>query len=254
MRHLMQDAEPEIPQAKHHWLVPLIITPTMILALRSHLPSWRDDMFRIPKMAAHKCQSNDPRRVVLEPATLWSRGDRSVGGVLPLVIFTNCDAVEVLVQGESIGTYYPRSEEFPGVPHAPVMITEIPSSGEWGSAWPSVEFVGYLDGKKVASKAFAKDAVPTRLTAEADDDQLDADGIDATRIVFKLVDQVGNPLSYTTEAVQIEVEGEGTLIGPSVSALVGGVLGCQDNGNSGEIRVKARTNSQVARPVVITTK
>ncbi|HHT90820.1 MAG: glycoside hydrolase family 2 protein [Limnochordia bacterium] len=216
------------------------------------------DMFRIPKMAAHVYASQmDPReRVVLEPATLWSRGDRSVGGVLPLVIFTNCDAVEVLVQGESIGTYYPRSEEFPGVPHAPVMITEIPSSGEWGSAWPSVEFVGYLDGKKVASKAFTKDAVPTRLTAEADDDQLDADGIDATRIVFKLVDQVGNPLSYTTEAVQIEVEGEGTLIGPSVSALVGGVLGVwvKTTETAGEIRVKARTNSQVARPVVITTK
>ena len=68
------------------------------------------DMFRIPKMAAHVYASQmDPReRVVLEPATLWSRGDRSVGGVLPLVIFTNCDAVEVLVQGESIGTYYPR--------------------------------------------------------------------------------------------------------------------------------------------------
>jgi beta-galactosidase len=98
--------------------------------------------------------------------------------------------------------------------------------------------------------------VPTRLTAEADDDQLDADGIDATRIVFKLVDQVGNPLSYTTEAVQIEVEGEGTLIGPSVSALVGGVLGVwvKTTETAGEIRVKARTNSQVARPVVITTK
>ena len=77
-----------------------------------------------------------------------------------------------------------------------------------GPAWPSVEFVGYLDGKKVASKAFTKDAVPTRLTAEADDDQLDADGIDATRIVFKLVDQVGNTLPIPQRLFKLKWKGK----------------------------------------------
>ena len=216
------------------------------------------DMFRVPKLAAsvYASQMDPKERVVLEPATLWSRGDRSVGGVLPLVIFTNCDAVEGFVRGESIGTFYPETKAFPGVPHAPAMITEVPASGEWGSAWPSIEYVGYLGGKKAASKVFVKDAVPTKLLAEADDHQLDADGIDATRIIFKLVDQVGNLLPYSTEAIQIEVQGEGTLIGPGLSGLVGGVLGVwvKSTEKAGEIRVKARTNSQEAEPVIIRTK
>ena len=98
--------------------------------------------------------------------------------------------------------------------------------------------------------------MPTKLLAEADDHQLDADGIDATRIIFKLVDQAGNLLPYSTEAIQIEVKGEGTLIGPGLSGLIGGVLGVwvRSTEKAGEIRVRARTNSQEAEPVVIRTK
>ena len=47
------------------------------------------DMFRLPKMAAHfyRSQGHPDQEVVLEPATLWTRGDRSIGGVIPLTVF-----------------------------------------------------------------------------------------------------------------------------------------------------------------------
>ncbi len=215
------------------------------------------DMFRIPKMAAAVYGSQmDPKdKPVLEPATLWTRGDRSGGGVLPLVIFTNCDEVEVFVANESVGKFYPEKDDYPGVEYPPVIIRDIPSTGVWGSAWHSVEFVGYLDGEKIASKRFAKDPVPTKLLAMADDQTIKADGIDVTRVVFKLVDQVGNPLPYSNEAIQIEVEGPGMLIGPSLTGLIGGCLAAwvKSTETPGEIRITARTNSQKADPVVITT-
>lgn len=216
------------------------------------------DMFRVPKIAAAVYASQiDPKvKPILEPATLWTRGERSIGGVLPLVIFTNCDAVEGFVEGVSLGTYYPAKDQFAGVNHAPVIIREIPSTGDWGSTWHSMEFVGYLNGEKVVSKHFVKNPVPTRLLAEADDLELKADGMDVTRIVFKLVDQVGNPLPYTNEPIQIKVEGEGTLIGPNLMGLMGGTIAAwvKSTKKAGEIRVLACTNFQTADPVVIQTK
>ena len=215
------------------------------------------DMFRIPKSAAHFYASQmDPKvKPVLEPATHWTRGDRSIGGVLPLVIFTNCDAVEAFVNGESIGKLFPEKEKFPGVPHPPAMITEIPETGNWGMEWPSIEFVGYLNGERVTTRRFVKNPAATALIIEVDDRELRADGIDATRAVFKLVDQVGNILPYAMEAIQIEVEGEGKLIGPKITSLIGGAIGAwiKSTENPGEIRITAKTNSRQAKPVVIRT-
>ena len=38
------------------------------------------------------CQPGRPvEEVVLQPVTFWARGERNIGGVLPLIILTNCD-------------------------------------------------------------------------------------------------------------------------------------------------------------------
>lgn len=215
------------------------------------------DMFRIPKMAAsfYSSQLDPKEKVVLEPATLWARGERSIGGVLPLVIFTNCDEVEVIVAGELVGKFAPAKETYPGIKHPPVIIEEIPSTGAWGSSWYSAKFIGYLDGKQVASKQFAKNPVPTEILAQADDHQIDADGIDATRIVFKLVDQAGNLLPYSNEPIQIDVEGEGELIGPTLTSLIGGCIGAwvKSSEEAGQIKVTAKTTSLTSKSVIINT-
>ena len=49
-------------------------------------------MFREPKFASHvilvrSCKNG----IVLEPVTVWARGERNIQGVLPLIILTNCD-------------------------------------------------------------------------------------------------------------------------------------------------------------------
>lgn len=215
------------------------------------------DMFRIPKMAAavYASQLNPKKKIVLEPATLWARGERSIGGVLPLVIFTNCDAVEVTVGGEYIGKFKPAYDKYPGVEYPPIVIEEIPVTGVWGHSWHGAEFKGYLDGELVASRNFAADPVPTQLLAIADDLELKADGIDATRIVFKLVDQAGNLLPYANEPISIEVAGEGKLIGPNLTGLIGGCIGAwvKSSEEAGEIKIMAKTTSLNSEQVIIRT-
>ncbi len=180
------------------------------------------DMFRIPKMAAHfyRSQVSPQKEVVLEPATLWARGERSIGGVIPLTIFTNCDYVKCYFGNELIGTFYPDKETYPGLEYPPVVIGG--DLGYWGSAWEDGKFFGYVNEEQALEKTFAKNPVPSKLIATADDASLNADGIDVTRVVFTMVDQAANVLPYIHDFLKLSLSGPGEIIGPHEVCLIGG--------------------------------
>ncbi len=79
------------------------------------------DMYRIPKLAAYAYASQgDPKdRAVLQPVTFWARGERNIGGVLPLIVLTNCDYVEVKFGEWPAKRIYPDKENYPHLPHPP---------------------------------------------------------------------------------------------------------------------------------------
>ncbi len=217
------------------------------------------DMFRIPKFAAnaYRSQVSPDKDLVLEPVTLWARGERSIGGVFPLVIFTNCDEVELVVGGQSLGRFFPDRINFPGVEFPPIIIRETPRIfGEWGCDWHDGEFIGYIDGKPVVKKFFVKDPVMSQLDIAADDTELKADGQDATRIVFKVLDQAGNLLPYAADFIKIEIEGPGEVVGPSEVALIGGCIAAWVKATTepGVIKVKAKSTRLESETIEIEVK
>ena len=185
------------------------------------------DMFRLPKMAAqfYRSQGNPALDVVLEPATFWTRGERSIGGVIPLTVFTNCEMIEFFYGEKRIGKYFPAKDRFPGLEHPPVII-EIPFEelGAWGHTWENSRFIGYLKGKAAIERRFANDPVPTRIVAAADDAELQADGIDVTRVVYTVVDQAGNLTPFLHEFLKLSVTGPGEIIGPKEIPIIGGAV------------------------------
>jgi beta-galactosidase len=104
------------------------------------------------------------------------------------------------------------------------VIIEKVELGNWGVQWFEGEFIGIVDGKEVITKKFTPAPVPSKLVIAPDDLELEADGMDATRVVFTVVDQVGNPLPYHTDAIEFQLEGPGTIIGPTKTALIGGAI------------------------------
>ena len=215
------------------------------------------DMFRIPKFAAHFYGSQiDPRiKPVLEPATRWTWGDRSIGGVLPLVIFTNCDKVRVRLNGHDVGEFYPSTARYSGVPYPPVIIDKL-DLPKWRVQWFEGEFIGIVDGEEVIAKQFTPAPVPTKLVIEPDDLELKADGMDATRVVFKVVDQMGNILPYFTDAIEFQLEGPGTVIGPTKTALIGGAIATwvRTTADEGIIALKGATPTLESETVKIVVK
>jgi beta-galactosidase len=183
------------------------------------------DMFRMPKMAAsfYKSQVAPEQEVVLEPATLWTRGERSIGGVLPLTVFTNCDEIECYFGDLSVGRFTPDTKTYPGLQYPPVTVM-LESIGAWGCAWEDGRIIGYLNGNAAIEKRFVKNPLPTQLIAAADDTVLQADGIDVTRIVFQVVDQAGNILPYLSDVLKLTLTGPGKIIGPQEMPLIGGCI------------------------------
>lgn len=199
------------------------------------------DMYRIPKFAAYvySSQISPNKRIVMEPATYWSRGERNIGGVIPLVIFTNCDAVKMLYGSNEVGIFRPDYETYPGLTHPPVVIDEMLDT--WGEYWEDAAFIGYLDGKEVIRKNYSRNPEPDHLQIIPDDNKLVKGAAwDAVRIVVKAVDKQGNIMPYFQEPIYIQTEGAGNLIGPSLLTLVGGqtAFWVRSNEETGNLKVK----------------
>ncbi|SKA79805.1 beta-galactosidase [Caloramator quimbayensis] len=188
------------------------------------------DMFRVPKFASYvyKSQISPEVEAVLEPVTFWARGERSIGGIIPLVIFTNCDYIEFKYGDNPPKKIYPNKEKYKGIPYPPVIIDYSvitpEEAGSWGMIWEDAVITGYYKGNIAAEKRFSKNPLPTKLYAEADDINLNSYEKDATRVVVKVLDQYDNILPFLDEIIKIDVKGPARLIGPNEAVIKGGAF------------------------------
>lgn len=187
------------------------------------------DMFREPKFAAHvyASQSDPDQGAVLVPVTYWSRGERNMGGVLPLIILTNCDEVCLQLPGAEPLWFRPDRDTFGHLPHPPVIIraedVERGGIGVWGMSWGGAEFTGFVAGQAVVSRCFAADPLPTRTEIVADALSIRAGA--SLRVIARVLDQAGNKLPFFMDPMSITVEGAATLLGPDIVPCRGGSVG-----------------------------
>ncbi len=201
-------------------------------------------LFREPKYAAYAYASQRPasERVVMQPVTCWARGERNIGGVLPLIVLSNCDEVE-LRYGAVVKRVGPDRDRFPHLPHPPFIMDERHFSqdelGRWGMDWQGCRITGYLGGRDVAVRDYAADPVATRLGVLADALTLDAAARDEVRLRLHGLDQLGNLLPFVADAIRIRVTGPARLIGPPVAHLAGGTSGfwLRATGGTGPVQV-----------------
>lgn len=215
------------------------------------------DMFRIPKMASsfYTSQVSPKIEPILEPTTIWASGERSIGGVMPLVIFTNCDYVEVEIDNRFLGRFYPDQEKYPGIEYPPVILEKSEESfREWGMGWFDGELRGYVDNRRVITRRFLKDPVPVKLDIVADDPCLLADGIDATRVVCSVIDEVGNTVPFINDYIEYSIAGPGEIIGPEKTGLIGGCMAVwiKTKREKGTISLYANTSRFKAKVDIIT--
>ncbi|MQA10922.1 MAG: beta-galactosidase [Pseudonocardiaceae bacterium] len=184
------------------------------------------DMFREPKLGAaiYTAQVDPARHPVIEPAFYWDfDGEFSVHNLgAEAMICSNADRLELFVDGRDFATLHPARERFPNLRFAPFLadFRSVDATRE-----PELRVDAYRNDLPIGSRTFSSARARDRLQARADDDTLVANGSDATRVVFRVVDEHGAPRPARSGNLRLVLDGPAILLGDNPFPLgeVGGV-------------------------------
>jgi len=177
------------------------------------------DIFREPKPAAgfYKSQCAPEEEVVLEPAFRWARGDESVG-FSNAVVCSNCDHLKFYIDDKLLAEVDPDRGEFGNLQYPPFVLRVQPFRNGWGD----LRIEGYIQGKQAIVRRYSGKGIDQQFSVSPDDTRLEADGADTTRVVLRVTDEFGAIRSLANDAIRLEIEGPGEIIGDNPFALVGG--------------------------------
>ena len=213
------------------------------------------DFFRIPKLGAvfYQSQISPQIRPVIQPDFYWDFGAQSPHGPgRNAAIFSNCERLDIFVNGALHTTSLPQREKFPHLPYPP-FFADLELAGADRS---ELRLDGYVGGKLVLSRSFSADESHDQFCLRVDDAELIGDGADATRLVFGRVDKHGSVRPFLAGEVSFELSGPGILVGDNPFALAeaGGMaavwIKTQPN-SSGRILIRATHSSLGAKSVAI---
>ncbi|WP_263249639.1 glycoside hydrolase family 2 protein [Saccharopolyspora rosea] len=192
------------------------------------------DLFREAKLGAgfYRAQVDPARRLVIEPAFYWSRD--TVPG-RSAVIWSNCEQLDVYVDGRPVGPARQDRQRFPHLPHPPFLVDLPRVSGD-------LRIDGRIGGEVAYSRWFSADRSRDRLSLLADDSELRADGVDATRVAVSVVDWFGARRGFARGAVSWSITGPGDLVGDNPLDL---------DGNAGVGAVWIRTRRDAPGRIVV---
>ena len=93
----------------------------------------------------------------------------------------------------------------------------------------------------VVERRMSSKGVDQQFIVSPDDKQLAADGIDMTRVVFRVTDEFGNTRPFAFGAIRFSIE-NGEIIGDNPFALVGGAgaIWIRSKEIAGPIRLAAK--------------
>ncbi|HEU5340436.1 glycoside hydrolase family 2 protein [Edaphobacter sp.] len=189
------------------------------------------DVFRIPKLGASFYQSQvDPKvRVVIEPNFYWDFGPRTPGGPGEhAAIFSNCDRIELTIDGNKRAVLHPDRAAFAQLKYPP-FFADLNLDG---SAKPTLRIDGYIGNRLALSRSLSSDPAHDRLVLHLDDRELEGDGIDATRLTFSVTDRFGAQRPFVTGEVAFQILGPVTIVGDNPFHL-------EDSGGSGAVWIKS---------------
>jgi len=240
-------------------------------------PCGEIDRCGFPKDAFYFYQSIWTKKPMIHIFPHWNWKGRE-GQVIPVICYTNCDAVELFLNDKSFGE---KRLQFPrlGSPVVGSSTTydskEHVTTSDLHLSWdipykPGIlRAVGKKQGKVVYTTEIRTVGEPAAIRLSADKNQLKSDNRDVVQIKVEIVDKDGFVVPEAGNMVEFTIEGPGKLIGVDngnpqdhnsfklnrrnvFHGLCLAVI--QSNGKPGKIKITARSEKLDKKILVIESK
>ena len=161
------------------------------------------DIYRIPKYVYYFWQANYSKNpmVFIRPH-FWR--SQYLGQQKDIIVNSNCDKVELLVNGESKGTKIPVQSDFNSVTFNNITV-------EAGS----LTAIGTREGKSI-KKEIVLAGKPARLLITGSHRKIPADRASVAIITADIVDKWGNHVYGASNTIKWNISGPATLVGPAI--------------------------------------
>jgi len=179
------------------------------------------DTCGFPKDSYYFYQSLWTKAPVLHLSPHWNWNGHE-GTVISVICYTNCDTVELFVNGKSWGVKgyaFPRPGMEKRYGNYPARAKVLQSTGDLHLSWDvpyepgTLKALGVKDGKVVSAVEVSTTGKPSRLFLSADRATLNADHRDVAHITVEIQDSEGHRVPTAKNAVSLKVHGEGRLLG-----------------------------------------
>ena len=155
------------------------------------------DLAGFPKDVYYLYQSEWTNKDVLHLFPHWNWKE---GQLIDMVTYTNCDEVELFINGKSKGIKKKGAEDY-------LLMWRV--NFESGS----VKAVGKRAGKVILEKEIFTAGSPYQIKLESDRNTINADGDDLSFITVTILDEKGNVVPNANNNVKFSVKGEGKIAG-----------------------------------------
>jgi beta-galactosidase len=178
------------------------------------------DTCGFPKDGFSFYQSQWTDRPMLHLFPHWNWRGRE-GAVIPVLCYTNCDGVELFLNGKSFGEKscrFPRqgmTGYFPHFDEPPIDVTTSDLHLFWDVPYEPgcLTAVGTIKGKSVCERRQVTTGDPARIDILPDRTVIRADGTDISHLTVRVVDGEGITVPTADNLIGFEVSGKGTLVG-----------------------------------------
>ena len=234
------------------------------------------DLCGFPKDGYYFYQSQWTEKPMVHLFPHWNWAGRA-GQVIPVLCYTNCDAVELFLNGKSFGEKrmeYPRQGNSGGwnlYDKPQVHPTTSDLHLQWDVPYSAgvLKAVGKKEGKIVCTEEIRTTEAPDAIKLKADRKSISADGRDVVHIEFSVVDKNGSIVPTADNLIKFTIEGEGKLIGvdngnpvdhdsykiPQRKVFNGlGLAIIQSSGKAGNIKLTAKSERLKAAEIGINVK
>jgi beta-galactosidase len=209
----------------------------------------------------------------LSPHWNWAGSE---GQIVPVICFTNCDTVELFLNGKSLGVQgymFPEMGMEGTYSNFPPRDNVIQTTGDLHLTWVvpyqpgTLRAVGTKDGKVVLTAEQSTTGAPAAIRLTADRAQINMQWDDLAHVVIEIVDQQGRVVPTADNEIVFALSGPGRILGldngqadshesyqsDRRKAFAGRALALvQSNGQQGEMRLTASSASLTGASVTIT--